>query len=98
MADPRKMGTGIFLRILMDQHGMSKRKATKVINIIFKAMVDALKEGKRVKIDGLGTLRVIHRNRPARRIGVTTTRGRSIYNYKEITVELRNIKLKLEEF
>lgn len=98
MADRKHMGKGELVRALQDDLGYSRRRANQFVNIIVRAMKDALMVGMPVKIDGLGTLTVVHQKYRRRRIGFTPNRGSSIYDYRPITIKLTKVKLKLEDY
>lgn len=96
MADRRKMGKGQMVKALEDNLGYSRRSASRIVNLIVASMKDALKAGMDVKIDGLGTLKIVHTKIRRRKIGCTPKSGGSIYNYRPTTIKLTNVKLKLE--
>ena len=45
---------------LMDEANLSKAKAARVVNLFFKSMADALKNGDRVEVRGLCSFYVKH--------------------------------------
>ena len=54
------MTKGMLIDIIAQREGFNMRKAEIVVNTIFDAMTDALKEGERVEIRGFGSFEVRH--------------------------------------
>ncbi|MFN3201783.1 MAG: integration host factor subunit beta [Bradymonadia bacterium] len=56
------MTKGELIDIVAQREGFNLKKAETVVNTIFDAMTDALKEGDRVEIRGFGSFEVRHYN------------------------------------
>ncbi len=56
------MTKGQLIEHIAEQDGFNLRKAEIVVNTIFDAMADALKQGERVEIRGFGSFEVRHYN------------------------------------
>lgn len=94
-------GLDVLVEKLQDYEGMEKTRARKAVKALFEIMKKAIKEGKDVEIEGLGTLTIVKRKdgRILRRglfvynkDGTRSSTGTSIMNY---TKSIYSVKLKL---
>ena len=88
-----RRGKTVLCLALINQLGYSKKRSIRVVNQVVAIMKQALIDGKRVKIEGLGTLRVI--KRPEKRVILagTRTKCKTLYTInKRKTIVLQREK------
>lgn len=90
-----RAGKALLAQRLTDQLGYSQRKAAKLIDQVVDVLKTAIKAGRDVDIEGLGTLTIVKRKKGHRFISSNVNGGKTVLEtYKYNTVRLKtNVKL-----